>query len=270
MHGQSGSGLSRSHDSNAGDDDDDDLINPGSPTVMDDTDDEELSLGAHSPQPDLRCSSVGGQQDDVSGDIQRPTTLSNLCDSIAPQLIVTTSTMSLTPSSVPTSIRSPAIHPSISSSSPSSASPTTSISPHAISRLSPHQISPTSPQHRLSPNNHSRSSTPIISCSSFIKSEPQCPSSLVLDSITRPLSLHPVTTLPLMSSLSGSLSAPLGFNGFNHLPFSSEGFRFPHHSLFSAQHQLFPPLGFHHTFPLVAPHHNPLFPALQPHAHSTS
>ncbi|XP_076045029.1 uncharacterized protein LOC143027582 [Oratosquilla oratoria] len=58
MHNQQSTGSSNGSRSSDGDrdggadDDDDDLINPGSPTPLDETDDEEdLSLGTHSPPP---------------------------------------------------------------------------------------------------------------------------------------------------------------------------------------------------------------------------
>ncbi|XP_063859484.1 homeobox protein SIX6-like [Scylla paramamosain] len=54
MNGQQGGAASaRSSESRDAhhDDEDDDLINPGSPTPLDDTDDEDLSLGTHSPPP---------------------------------------------------------------------------------------------------------------------------------------------------------------------------------------------------------------------------
>ena len=237
MHGQGSGPLNRSQDGrdSTADDDDDDLINPGSPTAMDDTDDEELSLGGHSPTQELRSPGLR-LQDSSEND-----------DRVVSGVPSTSLSLTLPPTSI---ISANSLIPPLPSSSASSVSPSTSVSPH--------QLSPST-----SSSPASRPSSPVTS---FIKSEPT--SSMPIDS--RPLPIPPVTSLPLMSSLAGTLSSPLGLNGLNPLPFSSENFRFPHHPFLGTPHPLFHPLSLHHPLPLMSAHHNPFFTSLQSHAHSSS
>lgn len=269
MNGQASSSMSRSIDTTAGDDDDDDLINPGSPTAMDDTDEENLSLGAHSPLPDIRCPEDGSHHDDSNQREDDRSARVSVSHQIIPQLPETSTTpMSLVPTSLPPSILSPSLHRSISSPSTSTAtSPSTSISPHTISRLSPHHVSP----HRssISPHHHSsRPATPITSSSSFIKCEPL--TSAALANLARPLSFHHANSIPLMASLTSTLNTPITLNSFNRIPFPTDTFRFSHHPLLSASPQYYHPLSLHQQLPLVTPRSNPFFPTLQSHAHSTS
>ncbi|XP_037789747.1 homeobox protein SIX3-like, partial [Penaeus monodon] len=113
MQGQQGAGgasrASESRDAHH-DDDDDDLINPGSPTPLDDSDDEDLSLGTHSPPP-------------VS-ESPLPTTTPSEGGVVSP----TSTTTSPHPASV-----SP--HPASLSPHPSSISPPPSASPPQSSPL---------------------------------------------------------------------------------------------------------------------------------------
>ncbi|XP_045585689.1 homeobox protein SIX3 [Procambarus clarkii] len=228
MNGQqAGGGSSRSSESRDPhhDDDDDDLINPGSPTTLDDSDDEDLSLGTHSPPP--------------TAESPLPITIASEGDVVSPA----SNTTSSHPPSVSPHPPSVSPHPASISPHPSTTPPQNSPLPLLKNDASP----PSSDLHHH--HHHHLHHTP----SSLEVTKPY----LVPPMSSLPLMTSLATSLASPLSLSSlpfsSMAAGEGFKFPSH-PFLPH----PHHLLhpFSLHHPL--PLVSPHSHPFFTlPPHNP-------------